>query len=196
MRRTTFALFLIVLFALVCAPDISRRFIPIDAPWLGWVQAILLAAGVVAAARARLRDAGKPEAWLLQVLLVVTPIYALFASPLAGLLPVPSQLSTLALIGANGAVFGGLIFMALMPSAEIAERTEEPKRRDAPKPDSDSGAAPVPAAADSAPASPSAKPAPTDDTRIADQTSADTSSGDASSDGGSGGDGGGGGGSD
>lgn len=195
MRRTAFALFLIALFALVCAPDIARRFVAIDAPWLGWVQAILLTAGVTFAARARLRDAGKPEAWLWQALLVVTPIYALFASPLAGLLPVPSQLSTLALIGANGAVFGGLIFLTLTPS-EAEHVIEEPERREESKPDSDSGVTPVPVTADPTPASPPAKPAQADDTPSGDTTPdnppADTASSDASSDSGSGGDGGGG----
>ncbi|BEV10114.1 DUF805 domain-containing protein [Asticcacaulis sp. DW145] len=116
MRRPAFALILLALAALVCAPDIARRFMDIDAPWLGWLQVALMAAGVILAARARLCDAGKPEGWLWQALLIVTPIYALFASPVAGLLPIPSQLSTLALIGANGIVFGGLILLGLLPS--------------------------------------------------------------------------------
>lgn len=120
MRRPAFVLFLFVIVALVAAPDIARRFTDIDAPWLGWIQALLMAAGVIFAARARLRDAGKPEGWLWQALLVVTPVYALFASPVAGLLPIPSQLSTLALIGANGLVFGGLFALALVPSAYLA----------------------------------------------------------------------------
>lgn len=132
MRRTAFALFLIALFALVCAPDIARRFVTIDAPWLGWVQLVGLIVGTVFAARLRLRDAGRPAHWLSQSLLVVLPIYAMFASPLAGFLPVPSQLSTLALIGANGVVFGGLIFLVLTPSLTLPvvearkTRTETP----------------------------------------------------------------------
>ncbi|WP_298325690.1 hypothetical protein [Asticcacaulis sp.] len=129
MRRPAFVLFLFVLVALLSAPDIARRFMDIDAPWLGWVQAGLMAAGVIFAARARLRDAGKPEGWLWQALLVVTPVYALFASPVAGLLPIPSQISTLALIGANGLVFGGLIALALLPSA-YAATPARPRRSD------------------------------------------------------------------
>ncbi|ADU12494.1 hypothetical protein [Asticcacaulis excentricus] len=129
MRRPAFVLFLFVLVALVSAPDVARRFMDIDAPWLGWVQAGLMAAGVVFAARARLRDAGKPEGWLWRALLVVTPVYALFASAVAGLLPIPSQLSTLALIGANGLVFGGLITLALLPSA-YAATPAKPRRSD------------------------------------------------------------------
>lgn len=126
MRRPAFALFLFTLAALVCAPDIARRFMDIDAPWLGWVQVALMAAGVIFAARARLGDVGKPEGWLWQALLIVTPIYALFASPVAGLLPIPSQLSTLALIGANGIVFGGLILLGLLPS-ESGDKAVKPR---------------------------------------------------------------------
>lgn len=137
MRRPAFVLFLFVLVALVSAPDIARRFTDIDAAWLGWVQALLMATGVVFAARARLRDAGKPEGWLWQALLIITPVYALFASPVAGLLPIPSQLSTLALIGANGLVFGGLIALALVPSAYPA--TSATARRS----DSDGGFVPA-----------------------------------------------------
>lgn len=175
MRRPAFVLFLFVLVALVSAPDIARRFTDIDAPWLGWVQALLMAAGVIFAARARLRDVGKPEGWLWQALLIITPVYALFASPVAGLLPIPSQLSTLALIGANGLVFGGLIALALVPSAYPATPAR-PRRSD-----SDGGFVP---ATDTSAAPSSGKG--THDSS-SDNGSADSSSSDGGGDGGGGG---------
>lgn len=175
MRRPAFVLFLFGLVALVCAPDIACRFMDIDAPWLGWVQALLMAAGVIVIARPRLKDIGHPESRLWQALLVVTPVYALFASPLAGLLPVPSQLSSLALVGANGIICTGLAFLALTPS----ER---------PVPASPGQKANAQTASDAYPVIPVAK----DDTPDPDSTPPDTSANDTSGSDASGGDSGGG----
>ncbi|MFT3997641.1 MAG: hypothetical protein QM667_09555 [Asticcacaulis sp.] len=196
MRRTAFALFLIALFALVCAPDIARRLVAIDAPWLGWVQLGVLIVGTVFAARLRLRDAGRPAYWLSQALLVVLPIYALFASPLAGFLPVPSQLSTLALIGANGVVFGGLIFLVLTPSLILPvvepreTRTEPPGQADTSSTTTDTTSAPGPTSdkAMSEDTNPDSRPDSASDGNSGDSGSADSSASD-----GGGGDGGGGG---
>ncbi|MDC7682485.1 DUF805 domain-containing protein [Asticcacaulis sp. BYS171W] len=116
LTRRGFILCVVVLLVLSYAPDAIA--LMVETPqWLIELPVFaVLAIVLLLFASRRLRDSGKSTGLLWLALMVITPVYLLFASPLAGFLPVPSQLSTLALIGANGIVFGGLIYLALQPS--------------------------------------------------------------------------------
>ncbi|ESQ79855.1 DUF805 domain-containing protein [Asticcacaulis sp. YBE204] len=128
LTRRGFIMCVVILLVLSYAPDVIAMMV--ETPqWLIELPVFaVLAIILLLFVSRRLRDSGKSAGLLWLALMIIVPIYLLFASPLAGFLPVPSQLSTLALIGANGIVFGGLLYLSLQPSyAPPAPHVLEPE---------------------------------------------------------------------
>jgi uncharacterized membrane protein YhaH (DUF805 family) len=118
MSRKSYILVLIGFFTLTFLPDLLWPFLTNPPPiWvLKWPLFGLICVWLIYASVRRLKDAGHATSLFWLALGLIIPIYALFASPLTGLVPLPDVAITMALVVANGIVFGGLAFLCFKPS--------------------------------------------------------------------------------